>query len=410
LQFHYRSLFCSLIILPDVRQAPKLTQRNCSFFAIVFTRHLRGRLRGECRSGLICEIPSIYGLKDFMGAKIAVAGAGIYGTTVAIRLAEQGHTVHLFDPLGVMRAASAINQYRVHAGYHYPRSPETIRETLEARAEFMEAFEPAIVRNSRHYYAIPKKDSRTPPDLYEEVMSEHRLPLSECRPPWMNFDFIERCYEVAENIYDPEVLRELVEARIRALQIRFEAKEFNSAKRPEYDFVVWATYGLGPSRHAFPIAKFQVAEKMLIQLPAHLKHIALVVVDGPFTAFDPYGASGRSLFGSAKNTNHWTTSDPDEPVPEPYANILNDPEFRPVAFTRFAAMRDDCCDTVPDAKDSIYLGSRFTLRVVEDSPAHDRRTLYVREVAPGEFHIFSGKVVSAVKAASQLCEEIAKHA
>src|SRR5271169_1156270 len=117
-----------------------------------------------------------------MGAKIAVAGAGIYGATAAIRLAEQGHGVHLFDPLGVMRAASAINQYRVHAGYHYPRSPETILETMEARAEFIQAFEPAIVRNSRHYYAIPKKDSRTPPDSYEGVIKGHGLVLKPCRP------------------------------------------------------------------------------------------------------------------------------------------------------------------------------------------------------------------------------------
>jgi glycine/D-amino acid oxidase-like deaminating enzyme len=42
-----------------------------------------------------------------MGAKIAVAGAGIYGATAAIRLAERGHQVTLFDPLGVMRAVSA---------------------------------------------------------------------------------------------------------------------------------------------------------------------------------------------------------------------------------------------------------------------------------------------------------------
>src|SRR5712664_4673009 len=119
-----------------------------------------------------------------MGPRIAVAGAGIYGVTAAIQLVEQGHDVHLFDPLGVMRAASAINQYRVHAGYLYPRSPETIQETLEARAEFIEAFEPSIVRNSRHYYAIPKKDSRTPPDLYEKVMREYGLPLTPCRPEW----------------------------------------------------------------------------------------------------------------------------------------------------------------------------------------------------------------------------------
>jgi FAD dependent oxidoreductase len=344
-----------------------------------------------------------------MGAKVAVAGAGIYGATVAIRLAEQGHSVRLFDPLGIMRAASAINQFRVHAGYHYPRSVETIHETREARAEFIRAFEPAIVRNSRHYYAIPKEGSRTPPDSYERVMKEQGLPLKFCRPEWMNFDFIDQCYEVDENIYDPDMLRELIEARVQALGIAFERREFATAMRGEFDFVVWATYGLGPSRRAFKIAKFQVAEKMLIELPSELQHLALVVVDGPFTAFDPYGSSGRSLFGSAKNTNHWTTTDPDEPIPEPYSKILNRPEFRPVSFTRFEAMRADCCDSVPGAKDAKYIGSRFTIRVVEDAPESDRRILYLRESAPGEIHIFSGKVVSAVKAARLVCERIGRN-
>ncbi len=344
-----------------------------------------------------------------MGAKVAVAGAGIYGSTVAIRLAEQGHNVRLFDPLGILRAASAINQYRVHAGYHYPRSLETIHETRDARVEFIRAFEPAIVRNSRHYYAIPKQGSRTPPDLFEDVMEAQGLPLKPCRPDWMNFDFIDRCYEVAENIYDPDLLRELLETRIRALGIAFEEKAFTRAMRADFDFVVWAAYALGPSRGVFKIAKFQVAEKMLIELPLALQHVALVVVDGPFTAFDPYGSSRRSLFGSAKNTNHWTTTDPDEPVPEPYAGILNEPEFRPVPFTRFEAMRQDCCQTIPGAKDAKYIGSRFTIRVVEDNPERDRRILHLKEEAPGEIHIFSGKVVSAVKAARLVGERIARN-
>lgn len=343
-----------------------------------------------------------------MGARVAVAGAGIYGTTVAIRLAEQGHRVRLFDPLGILRAASAINQYRVHGGYHYPRSLETIQETLEARAEFIRAFEPAIVRNSCHYYAIPKKGSRTAPDLYERVMTEQGLSLKPCQPEWMNFEFIDRCYEVDENIYDPDVLRELIEARILALSIPFEQKEFRATMRDDFDFVVWATYGLGPSQRAFKIAKYQVAEKMLIELPPALQHVALVVVDGPFTAFDPYGSSCRSLFGSAKNTNHWTTTDPGEPIPEPYARILNEPRFRPVPFTRFEAMRADCCCSVPGAKDAKYLGSLFTIRVVEDAPESDRRILYLKETAPREIHIFSGKVVSAVKAARLVCERVAR--
>ncbi|HXJ16002.1 MAG TPA: FAD-dependent oxidoreductase [Candidatus Polarisedimenticolia bacterium] len=343
-----------------------------------------------------------------MNAKVAVAGAGIYGANVAIRLAEQGHQVRLFDPLGILRATSVINQYRIHSGYHYPRSPETIRETLEARAEFMEAFAPAIVHNSRHYYAIPHEGSQTPPELFEKVMAQYSLVCTPCRPDWMNFDFIDKCYEVDEQIYDPDVLRDVVTSRIQALRIPFEQCAFSPEMRPDYDFVIWATYGLGPSRGLFTIAKYQVAEKLLIELPKELQHISLVVVDGPFTAFDPYGSSERSLFGSAKNTNHWSTTDPWEPIPEKYANLLNGPAFEPCPFTRFEAMRSDSARAVPASKEAAYVGSRFTIRVVENNPAQDRRTLYVQEPAPGELYIFSGKVVGAVKAARLVSERIAK--
>ena len=344
-----------------------------------------------------------------MGAKIAIAGAGIYGATAAIRLAERGHQVTLFDPLGVMRAASAINQYRVHSGYHYPRSPETITETLEARREFIQEFAPAIVQNSRHYYAIPREGSRTRPQEYEQIMRSHGLPLQACRPEWMSFDYIDKCYEVEENIYDPDLLRSVIESQLDKLRIKLEQEEFFREMRADYDFVVWATYGMGASRDVFQIARYQVAEKIVIALPTELHGIALVVVDGPFTAFDPYGSSSRSLFGSAKHTNHWTTTDPQDPIPEKYLSVLNQGEFTPFAGTRFEAMREDCCLAVPAAKDANYIGSRFTLRVVEDNPEQDRRILYVRDGLPGEIHIFSGKVVSAVKAARMVCEKIASY-
>jgi len=340
--------------------------------------------------------------------KIAIAGAGVYGSTTAIRLAEQGHEVHLFDPLGVLNAASGINQFRIHSGYHYPRSPETIQETMEARQEFMDTFAPAIVRSSRHYYAIPHEGSQTPPELFERVMAEHKIPLRPSRPEWMNFDFIAACYEVDEQIYDPEILRELLTKQIEALRIRIHHHEFRTDMRGDFDFVVWATYGLGRSRGLFQSAKFQVAEKILIQLPEPLQHVSLVVVDGPFTAFDPYGSSARSMWGSAKNTNHWTSTDPDEEIPEKYRAWLNRPTWEKISWTRFEAMRQDAMLAVPDAAKAEYLGSRFTVRVVENNPVEDRRTLYVRETSPREIHIFSGKVVGAVKAARIVCERVAQ--
>ena len=340
------------------------------------------------------------------GLAVAIAGAGIYGAATAIRLAERGHRVHVFDPLGVLQAASGINQYRVHAGYHYPRSPETVVEVQEARAEFIDAFRPAIVSGSTHYYAIPREGSRTPPDEYERIITSFGLPLRPCRPDWMNFDFIDRCYEVDEDTYDPEALRAFIERRITELGIVFTRAPYHRSMRKDFDFVVHATYGLGPSLRQFEIAKYQVAEKILIELPAVLRHVALVVVDGPFTAFDPYGASHRSLFGSAKHTNHWTATDPDEPIPDSFRSVLNHPEFRPWPQTRFEEMKESCALTAPAAAQARYVGSRLTVRVVEDDPKGDRRILHVREGEPGELHIFSGKVVSAVKAARLVCERL----
>ena len=335
-----------------------------------------------------------------------MAGAGIYGSATAIRLAERGHHVDLFDPLGVLQAASAINQYRIHAGYHYPRSPETVGEIQEARAEFIDAFRPAIVSGSTHYYAIPHEGSRTPPDEYERIMERFGLPLRPCRPEWMNFDFIDRCYQVEEDTYDPEALRAFIEGRIAELGVSFRRAPYDRTMRKDYDRVVHASYGLGPSLRHFEIAKYQVAEKVLIELPPVLRRVALVVVDGPFTAFDPYGATDRSLFGSAKHTNHWTTTDPDEPVPAPLRAVLNNPEFRPWAQTRFEEMRESCALTTPAAAQARYLGSRLTIRVVEDDPSGDRRILHIRDGEPGELHIFSGKVVSAVKAARLVAERL----
>jgi hypothetical protein len=44
--------------------------------------------------------------------------------------------------------------------------------------------------------------------------------------------------------------------------------------------------------------------------------------------------------------------------------------------------------------------------VVEDNPAQDRRTLYILEKEKGEIFVFSGKVVSAVKAARLVTQRI----
>ncbi|MBC7740550.1 MAG: FAD-dependent oxidoreductase, partial [Bdellovibrionaceae bacterium] len=55
--------------------------------------------------------------------KIAIIGAGFYGVSLALALAEKGHCITVFeDESNIMARASQANQARIHNGYHYTRS------------------------------------------------------------------------------------------------------------------------------------------------------------------------------------------------------------------------------------------------------------------------------------------------
>jgi hypothetical protein len=338
---------------------------------------------------------------------VAVVGAGIYGSTIAIRLAKAGCKVTLFDPLGVLRAASSINQYRVHKGYHYPRSRETIEEVLEARVGFMNEYQPAIVNSKDHFYAIPHEGSLTSPHEFEAVCDVYKLPYEFVSPDWINFDFIKQCYQVDECLYDPEILRSIIEESLRYFGVTFTNRKFKVEEESEYDHVVYATYGSSGSHEAlFEKIQIQVVEKIRIRLPEYLHQKSLVVIDGPFTAFDPLPNSEYSLFGSAKHTSHWKSFNPLEKIPEEYVNLLNQPNYQSVAFSTFKAMQKDSTYAVPLSENAEYCGSRFTLRLVEYSPSNDRRILNIDKSKGNIIHVFSGKVVSAVKAANLVVDEI----
>ena len=55
-------------------------------------------------------------------------------------LANENH-VELFEKNNdILKAASGSNQYRVHRGYHYPRSKETVLEIMKSENSFKEIF------------------------------------------------------------------------------------------------------------------------------------------------------------------------------------------------------------------------------------------------------------------------------
>ena len=58
--------------------------------------------------------------------RIAIIGAGFYGTYIAYKLSEQKkYEVSIFEKNKNICCAASNNQYRLHTGFHYPRSIDT---------------------------------------------------------------------------------------------------------------------------------------------------------------------------------------------------------------------------------------------------------------------------------------------
>ena len=335
--------------------------------------------------------------------KVAIVGAGIFGSTIAIKLAKHGFSVNLFDPLGVMRASSSINQFRVHRGYHYPRSKETIKEILESRKSFILEYKDAISNDINHFYAIPKQNSKTKPAEFEALMEAMSLPYKSVRPEFLDYQFIDEAYKVQENLYNCDLLRSITEDRLEKYKISFNKALFTSDQEKNYDYVIKATYGLHDlTKCNFKHAKVQVAEKVVFEADKTLRNISLVLIDGLFTAFDPYLPSKNFIFGSARHTNHWETTEDNFIIPSKYISKINEPNFEPCSFTNFHLLKADALLAVPEIKSAKYLGSKFTIRVVENDPQSDRRVAEINRIDKKIFLIFSGKVVSSVKVADHL--------
>ena len=64
--------------------------------------------------------------------KVAVVGGGFYGIMASLEAAKfrKVKEVYIFEKeASLMQAAGKYNQARLHLGFHYPRSFQTIKQT-----------------------------------------------------------------------------------------------------------------------------------------------------------------------------------------------------------------------------------------------------------------------------------------
>jgi len=347
-------------------------------------------------------------------ARVAVVGGGLFGTTAAIHVARRGHTVQLFERRNdLLQSASTINQYRIHRGYHYPRSPETTQSCLAGVGLFVEEYRDAVMSDSRHLYGIAREDSKTSLEEFLHHCEVNKLPYRPVNvPELINPDHAD-AVEVVEDSLDPGALMSLIKSKLAEAGVKVHLNaSIDGSITDQFDRIVLAAYAANNSVLAAigrPIDayQFEVCEKPVVSLPSSFRRTDIVIMDGPFMSVGPFGRSDLYALGHVVHAIHSTNVGLQPDIPAALRPYLDNGIVRDPQFTRFREFVDAGARFIPAIAEARHVGSMYTVRtVLPNRDATDERPTLVSQVDERIIQVFSGKLSNCVEAARAVADLI----
>jgi len=353
-----------------------------SIFATRLSQHVKNKLYGKC----------------------AVVGGGIYGVTMATKLKVSGYDVDLYEQdHQIMNRASGINQYRLHRGYHYPRSVDTIESCKSNENSFIKYYNESIVNGDiKHYYSIASEDSLITAQQYLTTLDNSKL-------NWKIVESLPNCdltIEVDEKLYDPNTLRSICIHRLYGNGVNVNLnKKYNG--QGNYKNIIYSTYS---SLNDFTKEKqnyqFELCEKPLFKLPKIYKDKSIVIMDGPFMCFDPYSDTEYHLAGNVVHAIHVRHIGKKPEIPTVYKEYLNKGIIKNPKYTNVNRFVESAKKFFPEIESAEHIGSMYTIRTVlpHKDKTDERPTIVTKQ--NNDYILFSSKVGNCVDAARKVINMI----
>ena len=347
-------------------------------------------------------------VRKVMYPKALVVGGGIFGSTAAVSLANNGYDVEIHEKQSdIMMCASNINQYRLHKGYHYPRSSDTALECNKGLKTFKRKYEQSVLNGSiEHYYCIASEDSLISSEEYLEFLDEHRL----------NYKIVDSIkntdltVKVEEELFDSQVLRHSVKKKLFANNINIKINHESDKKSFNlYDVIVFATYSnINQYLNKKINYQFEVCEKPVVKLSDRYKNKSIVVMDGPFMCLDPYGTTDYHVLGNVVHAIHETNIGTAPIIKnKKLSNYINKGIIYQPDITNIDKFIETGERFFDDFSNLEHIGSMFTVRaVLKDREHDDARPTLVEKHGDNMFTLFSGKIDTCVDASNELIKMI----
>lgn len=311
--------------------------------------------------------------------RICIIGAGWYGCHAARFLRSRGCYVHILDKEGVFSGASSKNQNRLHLGYHYPRSPETIQECKLGHVKFLEQYGDCVVPFDRNYYFI-HTDSKVSGDTFRDIFNggSHQEVTIELRTNTLEGVV----FRVDEKFINNSIAKQRMHTELGScVEICDTPRiENNCVNGIEYDFVLNCTNN---QYVPIPIPFNPVYETVCSLLYAidFDTPIGLTIMDGPFFSIFPYDME-KKLY-TVTHVVHSVVSK---------ASTLTEPILDIESIRN--KIETDIFHVFPDLKDKCEYSGYFTSKKTKYDYEKDDRSL--RWFQSGKYFSFSGGKITGI--------------
>lgn len=342
-----------------------------------------------------------------------IVGGGFYGCCLALYLRSISDRILVIEQAPeLLTRASRVNQARVHAGFHYPRSFVTALRSRQLSARFAADFGEAVVDDFRMLYAIARRRSKVSPARFTSMFADMGAsfePADEADAALFDADLIEGVFNCTEFAFDWTVLRDKMQSRLAAAGVELRHGECaeravlgDGAVHVECSsgctftgkMLFNVTYGglnrlpLASGFEPLPI-KHELAEVALVHPPAELAGRGVTVMDGPFFSMMPYPAEDLYSLTHVRYTPHMSWTDAPG-APGAYALAESLPRA-----SRWRHMMMDTRRYLPCAGGLEYRRSLFDVKtVLTHNERDDGRPilLHRHHAGPDFYSVMGGKI------------------
>ena len=246
--------------------------------------------------------------------KIGIIGGGFYGCYLAyklIQLNNKKYEVTIFEKKRNLLSETAINnQYRLHKGFHYPRSTKTIKQTNKGSNYFIKEFKKFVYFPKYNIYAIHKQSLIKFRD-YIKVYKKNKISFKilkhkQIKKFFKNPNSIEGAINVREGVIKLDNLYKFIKSKIKNAIIKTNVKvdKIDNAKKriyfnkkyEDFDLIINCTFinpNMGLEKKYFKI-KYEIATMLHVENFLN-KNTAITLMDGNFGSLYPINSKILTL-------------------------------------------------------------------------------------------------------------------